>query len=192
MKSLAFALGALVVFLLGWLAGSISDSNQASQIEQAPDRLEGMLSLGNPAKEDMITKADDQAGQEDRAQTRDKPSPRGRIKNEQILVYDDEVVLKIKNPEWAIFADTKSMDPVIDSSSKAIEIVPESESELRVGDIVAYKSKYSDGIIIHRIVDIGNDDDGWYAILKGDNNEQQDPGKIRFEQIKRVVVAVIY
>ena len=125
-------------------------------------------------------------------ETKDKPSPYERIEKERIFVYDDEVVIKIKNPQWAVFTDTKSMDPVIDSTSKAIEIVPKSESEIHIGDIVAYQSKYKDGIVIHRVVEIEHDSFGWYAILKGDNNNSEDPGKVRFEQIKRVVIAVIY
>ena len=38
----------------------------------------------------------------------------------------------------------------------------------------------------------GFDDEGWYAIMKGDNLEKADPYKVRFENVKRVVVAVIY
>ena len=84
------------------------------------------------------------------------------------------------------------MDPVIDSTSKAIQIIPKSEREIHVGDIVSYQSKYKDGIVAHRVVEIGYDSLGWYARLKGDNNPYTDPGNVRFEQIKRVVVAVIY
>jgi signal peptidase I len=123
---------------------------------------------------------------------KDKSSPYDWIKPTQIFVYSDRVVIKIKNPEWSMFMDTNSMDPVIDSSSNAIEIVPKDKNDIHIGDIVAYKSKYHDGIITHRVVDIGYDSKGWYARLKGDNNERIDPGKVRFEQIKRVVVAIIY
>jgi len=63
---------------------------------------------------------------------------------------------------------------------------------ISVGDIVAYESKYKDGVIAHRVVEIGSDSSGWYARIKGDNNDYVDPGKVRFEQIKRIVVAVIY
>ena len=123
---------------------------------------------------------------------RDKPSPQNWIDRSKIFVYNDEVILKIDNPQWAVFTDTKSMDPVIDSTSKAIEVVPKSEEDIKVGDIVAYESKYKDGVIAHRVVEIGSDSSGWYARIKGDNNDYVDPGKVRFDQIKRIVVAVIY
>jgi hypothetical protein len=33
---------------------------------------------------------------------------------------------------------------------------------------------------------------GFYFIVKGDNNRVSDPGKIRFEQIDRVLFAIIW
>lgn len=119
-------------------------------------------------------------------------SPQEWVKKEQIFVYEDEVVIKVNNSYWVTFTDTNSMDPVIDSTTKAIQIMPKSEDNIHVGDIVAYKSSYKDKLITHRVVDIGYDANGWYARLKGDNNEHIDPEKVRFEQIKLVVVAIIY
>jgi len=84
------------------------------------------------------------------------------------------------------------MDPVIDKGANAIHMVPNSPSEIEVGDIVAYKSVYASGTLIHRVVDINVDDKGIYYTLKGDNNPTNDPGKVRFEQIERVLVAIIY
>jgi hypothetical protein len=119
-------------------------------------------------------------------------SPLDRILEDDILVTNEKVVLNIKGAEWASFTDTNSMDPVIDAGAHAIEIIPKSEDEIDVGDIVAYESDYAEGSIIHRIVYKGQDEKGTYFVLKGDNNPVSDPGKIRFEQIKRVVVAIIY
>jgi hypothetical protein len=119
-------------------------------------------------------------------------SPLNRVSEDQILVTNEKVVLNIKGAEWASFTDTNSMDPVIDAGAHAIEIVPTSEDNVQVGDIVAYKSEYAEGTIIHRVVFKAQDEKGTYFVLKGDNNPINDPGKIRFEQIKRVVVAIIY
>lgn len=123
---------------------------------------------------------------------KEQPSPYDWIKEENIHIYSDRVIIDVENPEWAAFADTNSMDPLIDMGVNAIEIVPEKESDIHLGDVVSYESEYADGIIIHRVVEIGKDDKGTYFILKGDNNSMKDPGKVRFSQIKRVLVAVIY
>jgi hypothetical protein len=119
-------------------------------------------------------------------------SPSAWITENQIGVYSQKVILDVENPEWATFTDTHSMEPVISSRSYAIEVVPKSEDQINVGDIVSYESKYATGIIIHRVIEKGTDSQGTYFIIKGDNNLAADPGKIRFDQIQRVVVAIIY
>ncbi len=122
----------------------------------------------------------------------EKASPYDRISESMIKVEKDKVSINIQNAEWSRFTDTNSMDPIIDEAANAIQIVPKSEAEIHIGDIVSYVSDYADGIIIHRVVEIAYDEKGWYCIMKGDNNPRIDPGKIRFSQIRRVVVAIIY
>jgi hypothetical protein len=123
---------------------------------------------------------------------RNKPSPNNFFSEDQIKVYKDRVILNAENIQWASFEDTKSMLPVLSNESNALQIVPKCPEEIQLGDIISYVSEYADGIIIHRVVFIGNDDDGTYFVLKGDNNPSSDPGKIRCEQIQRKVVAIIY
>ncbi len=123
---------------------------------------------------------------------KEKASPYDRIPENKILVDNDKVIINIENAQWSRFTDTNSMDPVIDKGANAIQIVPKSPEEIHVGDIVSYKSEYADGIIIHRVIEIGSDKEGWYAIMKGDNNSYTDPGKVRFSQIQRIVIAIIY
>ena len=122
----------------------------------------------------------------------EKNSPGDWIKEDQIKVYNDKVIINLKDAEWASFTNTNSMDPVLDEKANAIEIMPKSSDNIHVGDIISYKSDYTDGTIIHRVIKISKDDNGWYCIVKGDNNQSPDPGKIRFNQIKRVLVAIIY
>ena len=122
----------------------------------------------------------------------EQPSPRTRISQDQIKVYGDKVVIELKDAEWASFADTNSMDPVLDAGDYAIQIIPKIPSEIQIGDIISYKSNLVDATIIHRVIEINQDKDGWYATTKGDNSNTKDPEKVRFGQVKRVVVAVIY
>jgi signal peptidase I len=120
----------------------------------------------------------------------EQPSPSNWIKENQIKVYDDKIIIEIENAEWAKFTNTNSMDPVIDVGANAIEIVPKSYKDIRNGDIISYE--FSQDIIIHRVIETGFDSNGWYARTKGDNLEHIDPYKIRFENIRRIVVAIIY
>ncbi len=123
----------------------------------------------------------------------DLASPKDRVDVDDILVYNGKVVLNgLDNVHIGVFTNTKSMDPVFDTEANTIEIRPSSFDELEIGDIVSYHSNIADSIVIHRIIGFGEDKDGRYAILKGDNNSSQDPEKVRFSQIKGVVVAVVY
>ena len=118
--------------------------------------------------------------------------PKDRIKESQIKVFSDRIIIEINDPQWAKFANTNSMIPFLDEGANAIQISPESENDLQVGDIISYKSSYVEGIVIHRIKEIGSDSEGIYFIAKGDNNLSNDPEKIRFNQIERVLVGIIY
>jgi hypothetical protein len=120
----------------------------------------------------------------------DKPMPSDRISYDGIHAAKDSVSIDIENPVIVAVANTGSMLPTFNENSNLIEIVPKSEKEIHVGDIVSYQ-RGSD-IIVHRIIEIGNDDNGWYAVFKGDNNPAQDPDKVRFEQIRRLVVGIVY
>ena len=85
-----------------------------------------------------------------------------------------------------------SMLPCFGDNTKFLMVKPTSEEELHVGDVVAYKpNNSSDYWVTHRIIRIGKDKKGWYAITKGDNNPVPDK-RVRFNQIKALVVGAIW
>lgn len=116
-------------------------------------------------------------------------SPYDWIKEEQIKVYHDKIVVEVPNAKWAKFSDTNSMDPVFDKEANVLQIVPEKTSDIHLGDIISYNTE--EGAVIHRVVEIGYDGD-WYAVTKGDNNKNQDKERVRFKDISKVVVGIIY
>ena len=118
-------------------------------------------------------------------------SPSDWIKENQIQVQKDKVIINIENAKWAKFTDTDSMLPFLDENSNAIEVIPRNENDIKIGDIVSYRA-FTNDIVIHRVIEKGVDEQGVYFILKGDNNPYPDPEKVRFSQVQRVLVAVIY
>jgi hypothetical protein len=179
----------ILIFTLGWLcnnaftsiASTISISTiPLDQNTQKPNPTNKEFNVLNLLKVEILKSA------------KERNSPFDRIQEKDIRVYEDHVKILIENPQWSTFTDTNSMDPILDKGANAIQIVPKSENEIHLGDIISYQSPYSEDIIIHRVIKIGYDHLGWYAIAKGDNLEEEDPEKIRFEQIKRVVIAIIY
>ncbi len=179
MKNKLFMLAFAFIFIFGWFCSS-AYSNVVSQI-----------SFSYPSSASVETAAGEKASSSFFG-NKERDSPSDWIKQEQIEVYGDKVILQIEDPQWAVFTDTNSMDPLIDENSHAIQISPKSPESIKIGDIISYESDQFDGIVIHRVIDLGMDEKGWYCRAKGDNNPFEDPGRIRFQQIKRVLVAVIY
>lgn len=115
-------------------------------------------------------------------------SPYNRIEEKHLQLFSDKLIINFPKIELAYYTNTNSMDPLIDEHATGLEIIPESEEEIHIGDVVAYQS--SNDLIVHRVVAIGEDELGWYAMLKGDNSKSLE--KVRFEQIKYVLIGVLY
>ena len=159
---------ALLIFSLGWTASSFTTY------------------LGDLEVEQPLSLADVQNGNAERL------SPQDNLTEEQIHVYQDRVVIDLEGASWSRFTNTNSMDPVFDTGANGLEKAVDKPSDLSVGDIISFKHEDADGIMIHRIIETGNDDQGWYAITKGDNNPKADPGLVRFNQVQSVLVGVLY
>src|SRR3989338_6680258 len=69
-------------------------------------------------------------------------SPQDHVKESQIIVLEDKVILDIKDVSWTTFTDTNSMDPLLDTGSNGIEIKPKSIEDIKIGDVISYHSEY--------------------------------------------------
>ncbi len=117
-------------------------------------------------------------------------APYDRIQKENVQVYSDRAVIYVAGLRWANFSSTGSMLPVIGQGSHAMQIIPKFPEEIRVGDIVSFR--LDDAVIIHRVIGTGIDEEGLYFVTKGDNNPEPDPEPVRFSQIDRIVVGILY
>ena len=123
----------------------------------------------------------------------EQSSPSDWIKEEQIYVYGHKIVLDVANATWSRFTDTNSMDPFLDETSNAIQVLPQDPELIEVGDVISYRVGHtSSDVFIHRVIEKGVDDKGVYYIVKGDNNSLRDPFKVRYGDVHGVVVAIIY
>lgn len=142
---------------------------------------------------------------------REKPSPADIVPRDNISLQeiDSSVVVSIdltglhigltqKPKVWIpSIPDTNSMDPNFDMGHNNILIAGADEEEqdilvnsLVVGDIAVYDVMGS--LIIHRIVEIGHDNEGKRFRFKGDNNKDVDIFVVRTNQIKWVSIGTIY
>jgi len=178
-----FLLYFIFVFFTGWMFHAVYVNNFVNPSTLIPDYKE----LDDGKEEPLSsgsTLIDFFMGVSERN------SPKDRISEQQINVYDDRIIINLDNAEWSSFADTNSMDPFIDKGANGIEIKPKSAYDIQVGDVISYN--YEGSLIIHRVVEINQDKSGIYYLTKGDNNVAKDPVKVRFEQVNGVLVGVLY
>lgn len=113
------------------------------------------------------------------------------------------------------FTDTNSMLPSMDKGHNGINMNASefNVTEIQKGDIISFRVNVSntsfgkfnlrnlstlinrevkEGVVAHRVVNTGYDSKGWYAKTRGDNLLFSDPGKVREDQVRGVMVGVIY
>lgn len=124
------------------------------------------------------------------ADTLERPSSRDIIPYSAIKVEGNKVTIDFgSDVEIAEIADTNSMDPVFDIGHNAILLKDFDHNQLAIGDVIVYQLS---SLIIHRIIDIQEDENGRLYKLKGDNNPRADAYQIRDGHIKYLMVGVIY
>lgn len=116
-------------------------------------------------------------------------SPSDWLKNENIRLYEDKIIIYIDNASLSSYQPTGSMKPVLDSGANGIRIKPENVHDIDEGDIISFRKNGM--LIVHRVVTKGVDEEGIYFITKGDNNNYSD-GKVRFNDIEYITIGVLY
>ncbi len=118
-----------------------------------------------------------------------KKAPFDFVKENQIEIYDDKIIINVNDASISRYAPTGSMKPLLDENSNGIRVVPKSEKDIHVGDIITFEKDRD--LIVHRVIEKAEDSQGVYFITKGDNNSVSD-GKIRFKDIKYVTIGIIW
>ncbi|MCK4996944.1 signal peptidase I [Candidatus Pacearchaeota archaeon] len=116
-------------------------------------------------------------------------SPSDRISNDDIIILKDKIILNIPEATLSSYADTGSMKPFFDEGANGIRIKPTVAEEIKVGDIISYRS--FGFLVVHRVTEKGQDNKGIYFMTKGDNNSFSD-GKIRFKDIEYITIGILY
>jgi len=134
------------------------------------------------------------------------PSVYSDLNNVSFFVENNKIVIVF--PEGSVLnygftVDSNSMLPGLSSRNIVFFKKPVSENELSVGNIIAYDNNCVHDFVLrycvncnypsvlHKIVFIGFDDSGWFALTKGDNNLVVDKCKVRFKDVYWKVVGLI-
>ena len=116
-------------------------------------------------------------------------APSDFIKEEDISIYKDRIVIELDNASISKYAPTGSMLPLFDKDSNGIRLAPKSEDDINLGDIITFEK--DSNLIVHRVIEKNQDSEGVYFITKGDNNDYTDE-KIRFKDIKYITIGILY
>ena len=127
------------------------------------------------------------------------PSPHVAIKPEDIIWDAARKNLSLANVEGEIWlttvGSTNSMEPAIDVGHIVIlsnSPKYKSKETIKVGDVIVYKAKWYGGSVIHKVIEVGQDADGWFCKAQGWNVNSQDPQIIRENEITHVALGVIW
>ena len=126
--------------------------------------------------------------------------PLDRIDDSNIKVYSNKIV--IEGNFGKIGATGTSMLQVSPDGTTHITIKPTDPEEIIIGEIIIFKKPQAmvdngftsnlSTTILHRVIDKGTDSEGIYYYTAGDSNKKVDGAKIRFENITKIVVGVIW
>ena len=127
--------------------------------------------------------------------TVDIPSPRDIIDQRDIEFDEIKQRITIDNimpPIWlTTVADTNSMDGTVDMGHTCILTGHFNHADLKIGDVVVYDVGLG-FTVLHRIIDIKEDEQGRKYTTKGDNNHQADGYELRDAHIKWLLIGIIY
>ena len=125
---------------------------------------------------------------------KEKISPNDWVRCDQIAYDEQTRTLKVGGlePEVQVFgiADTGSMDGLMAYGHNVILTSNFDRNKLAAGDIVAYQV-YAN-LVLHRIVEIGEDSQGRWYHTRGDNCIDNDPYRLRNDNIKWLCLGLIY
>jgi signal peptidase len=111
------------------------------------------------------------------------------VEIKEIATYIVIIIIGIVVAQHMNVVVSGSMEPVLFRGD--IVIIDSNPSTVQVGDIVVYKATWFPQPVIHRVIEIGQDQNGTTAMkTKGDNNPQPDPALVYPDQIVSKVVTI--
>ena len=116
--------------------------------------------------------------------------PLSRIDRDMIHITDSQTCID-GNFSIMSFTPSGSMRPTIDYGHNAL-ILESKYYNIGVGDIISFNVDDLPIPIMHRVVKVSYDNDGWYVRTKGDNNVFKDTYLIRGDDINGVATMIIY
>jgi len=111
------------------------------------------------------------------------------LEPKEIVIYISIIIIGVILAHQLNVVSSGSMEPVLYKGD--IVVIDYNPSTIEVGDIIVYKASWFENKpVIHRVVEKQTSNDGIYYVIKGDNNDIQDPYPVSRNQIISKVVMI--
>lgn len=109
-----------------------------------------------------------------------------------VLLYGLFIIFLITPYNISIISYTGSMKPYFNGGEIVLSKEIKDFSSIKTDDILVFKrNDYKDGLIIHRVKQILNTSEGYYFLMKGDNNKYDDgfifESEIKFKYVNTII-----
>ena len=113
-----------------------------------------------------------------------------RIPFDAIKVYEDQVQIDYPGLKYAKVS-SDSMAPLITHDSVVFEKTPASADEIHQGDVISFYEPSVNGIVLHMVIGISQQDGQTYFKTKGAANPDADPWLVPYENVKGIMVGTL-
>lgn len=116
-------------------------------------------------------------------------SPSDFIARDEIGYGNGTILIEADNVVFSHYTNSESMSPLISETATGIGMRVDTPGDIQIGDVISF---YRDEqVIVHRVVEKGEDKSGVYFITRGDNANSDD-GKVYFTDVVSVLIGVVY
>jgi len=121
-------------------------------------------------------------------------TPKDRIEQDNINFRKVKVSIDLSKfngkCHMSQYSNSDSMLPLLDKGHNGVSCVPNGPSDIRVGDVISFI--HGNSTVVHRVVRVGQDTEGYFYLTKGDNLDRKDSVVTRYGDVVGVLVMIIY
>jgi len=106
---------------------------------------------------------------------------------DSISVYPDQVIIEHPGLRYAKVS-SNSMAPIITDKSTVFEKIPQSPSDIKINDVIAFSTPEEEGTVLHLVTSVVHEAGNVFYKTKGVANDEEDPWLVPYENVKGIMV----
>jgi hypothetical protein len=119
-------------------------------------------------------------------------APKGRLQKQDLTRWGEQVLRVWLPGEFKVVPGYGTSELPCMGDGHALVTIQVPVDQIAVGDIVIFEDPLVGTLVAHQVVDIGEDDKGWWARTWGVNNRERDLLPVREDSVRGIAVAILY